>query len=76
MRRLRLTLQTEKKLPRPASVEQMYRNLILDTLNHVYQGRRSRYSNPDIFGSSIELKRDVKSDFFVRYVRYGTEYRA
>jgi len=57
---LSLNTVNRKKFPRPASVEQMYRNLILDTLGHIYQVRRSRYSNPDILGSSIELKCDVK----------------
>jgi hypothetical protein len=41
----------------------MYRNLIFDTLGHVYRGQRSRYSNPNNLGSSIELNCDVKSDF-------------
>ena len=65
-----LNTVNRKKFPRPASIEQMYRNLILDTLGHIYRGRRSRYSNSDTLGSSIELKCDVKSDF--SYDTYGT----
>jgi len=65
-----LNTVNKKKFPRPASIEQMYRNLILDTLGHIYRGRRSRYSNFDTLGSSIELQCDAKSDF--SYDAYGT----
>ncbi len=59
-----------KKFPHPASIEQMYRNLILDILGHIYRGQQYRYSNFDTLGSSIELNCDVKSDF--SYDAYGT----
>jgi len=66
-----LNTVNRKKFPRPASIEQMYRNLILDTsLGDIYRGRRSRYPNSDTLGSSIELNCDAKSDF--SYDTYGT----
>jgi hypothetical protein len=65
-----LNTVNRKKVPASREYRANVSNLIIDTLGHIYRGRRSRYSNSDTLGSSIELKCDVKSDF--SYDTYGT----